>query len=138
MGQEFSDQASESEFVEKLDGIRRHFVYNNELKYKDLQIYISFFSLVNLPKSCEILKYKCKLFLKFIKNEIPVNKYPVNTCFTTWSAIRPEAPRSPTGSPAKRLNHRNVSREGHLNSKNPPPKEASTNVHASILLVFQQ
>jgi hypothetical protein len=36
MGQEFSDQASESEFVEKQDGIRRHFAYKNELKYEDL------------------------------------------------------------------------------------------------------
>ena len=32
---------------------------------------------------------------------------------------------------------RNVSGEGHLNGKNPPPKEASTSVRASILLVFQ-
>ena len=32
---------------------------------------------------------------------------------------------------------RAVSGEGHLNGKNHPPKEASTSVRASILLVFQ-
>ena len=40
--------------------------------------------------------------------------------------------------PMRVMEGRTVSGEGHLNGKNPPPKEASTSVRASILLVFQQ
>ena len=39
--------------------------------------------------------------------------------------------------PMRVMEGRTVSGEGHLNGKNPPPKEASTSVRASILLVFQ-